>query len=110
MLVQIDPQTGAQLGKRLTSLSLGMFHHVWHASYSPDGKPVLAGRSEGSFQAFDADTAKAAWDPIRHGGADVWACNWHPDGRQFVTAGGRWAQVWDAATRQPVGPRLNHDD
>ena len=47
---------------------------------------------------------------MKHEGA-VWSAQFSPDGQRVVTASSdQTARVWDAATGNPIGEPMNHDE
>ena len=93
------------------------------ATFSPDGKLVLVGYAVGSAQAlrqmgkaqlYDAATGNAVGQAMPHANP-VYAADFHPDGKSFVTECGLWldateqaeARFWDLDGRQAREP-LSH--
>jgi WD40 repeat protein len=95
------------------------------ADFSPDGTRVVtvSGPAEesGYAQAWDAVTGRAVGEPMRSDG-QVYDARFSPDGSRVITVGasprvpltsgivggGSRAQVWSAATGEPVGGPLYH--
>jgi WD40 repeat protein len=49
------------------------------------------------------------YPPLKHSDR-VTGVAFSPDGKLFLTAGGKAAQLWDLLARKPVGPPLEHAD
>ena len=86
---------------------------------SPDGSTVMTSytHSQGTVRFWDAFTGQPRDPPISLAGradglaASVDKAVFSQNGRLIATAcDDRTARVWDAATRQPVGPSMLHDD
>lgn len=98
-------KTGATIGEPI-------MHPNWvHASvYSPDGETVLTGCEDSLARLYDVKTRKLI-GTIPHRGP-VKAAVFSPDGSKFLT--GTWddrtARLWDAKTREPIGPPLVHQE
>jgi hypothetical protein len=80
---------------------------VLSAALGPDAKLVLTGHDDRLTRVWGAD-GKQLGDPLRHE-APVRAVAVSADGSRFATAAGKTAQVWDAATHQPVGRPRSHE-
>jgi WD40 repeat protein len=99
----------ADSGQLITTLSSPNMGSV-SAAFSPDGRRVLT-RGDYEAQVWDADSGQLiATLPHRY---FVRSAAFSPDGRRVVTASGGIqvvgeAQVWDAATGQPMSPPLAH--
>jgi serine/threonine protein kinase/WD40 repeat protein len=87
--------------------------HRWVLDFdlSPDGKRVVVGTLDGHLRLFDAETNVEIGPRLQFDGS-VFAVAFSPDSRRFVT--GRFdkasnqavARVWNADTREPIGPEL----
>jgi WD40 repeat protein len=85
-------------------------HGAWGAGarFGPDGKRIARWARGGEFVTWDAETGKRerTWT---FDGADVIDIAWSRDGRYVAAADYEGsAQVWDAKTGAPVGPRIAH--
>jgi WD40 repeat protein len=75
------------------------------ASFSPDGRRVVAASADYSARVWDAETGTPLTGPLRHG-AGVASASFSPDGRRVVTGSRQGtARVWDAATPARVAHR-----
>jgi WD40 repeat protein len=115
---------------QVREMPLGKPGQALAVAFSPDGRTILTGYSlgtadlntpAGEAQLRDAATGKVLWT-IPHR-APVHAVAFSPDGRMIVTGSLIWdagkgnitpgngrAQLWDAATGQPLGPPLALED
>ncbi len=112
---------------------------VGHAAFSPDGRRIVTTSRDAGVRVWDAATGKLVCPPIQHT-LEVRSAAFSPDSRRIVTTCGvvvfdsqyiyprrlpngervkvvrtpaaslGEAQVWDAATGQPIGPPLRHTD
>jgi WD40 repeat protein len=91
----------SESGKHLLILS---GHHAWIGSlaFSPDGKWLGTISFDGQAKIWDSATGKELYSVQAFSeGLDtnqVLGIAFSPDGKQFVTAGGRTPKVWDTAT------------
>jgi WD40 repeat protein len=88
---------------------------VAHVAFSPDGRLALTASAGGAGFAH-----ARLWElPVQDGGdravsferipgPDALPVSWTPDGRGFVFAKGKTAQLYDLATGRRVGPALHH--
>jgi WD40 repeat protein len=79
-------------------------------AYSPDGKMVATGISDGAIHIWDSDTA----NPLRRWRGhpeDVWALAFAPGGRSLASGGeDGTVRLWDAATGKEVRRLLKTDE
>ena len=94
-------------GKTVATIERGAADGYDHRSYgfSPDGKTIISGGSNGFFHAFDL-AGKRIGGFIGHEGV-VWAVATSPDGRYLVSGGGdQTVRLWNLqdarADREPV--------
>jgi WD40 repeat protein len=90
-------------------------HTPWHAGrgclFSPDGRTVLTGYTDGSAQLWDAATGDPLGPPLAHG-AKIESVAFAPDGHTILTAGSGMVRLWprdEAARRNKVGGELAVD-
>jgi WD40 repeat protein len=80
-------------------------------AFSPDGKRIAVGSSNGEAQVWDTEAGKFL-DKVPSGHRKiVLCCVFSPDGARFIT-GSRdaTARIWDARSGQPVTGLLSHED
>jgi WD40 repeat protein len=94
---------------------------VCAVAFSPDGRTVLTGSYDNTARLWDAATGQPRAKPLRHEGT-VRVVAFSPDGRTVLTGSGAsrappnepndWgeARLWDAATGEPRGLPLRHED
>ncbi len=74
------------------------FDAIHHVQFSPDGKTLLTGGTDGISQIWDLSNGQAIKTLKGHGG-NVEAGVFSPDGSVIATsADDRWIKTWDAAT------------
>jgi WD40 repeat protein len=84
------------------------------ASLNPEGSSVAAW-SGGGLSVFSILTGQNLFAPLNHP-FDVTHAEFSPDGLRLVSCGADkgftkcYAQLWDASSGHPVGPRLYHGD
>jgi WD40 repeat protein/tRNA A-37 threonylcarbamoyl transferase component Bud32 len=109
-----DTATGRLVGQPLAHRAL-----VRSVAFSPDGKLALTGSADGTAWLWDAVSGRPVGEPIKLG-RDVEAVAFSPDGKSFLIAGspdfgspnslGGVVQLFDSATRMPIGKPLAHQD
>jgi WD40 repeat protein/tetratricopeptide (TPR) repeat protein len=86
-------------------------------AYSPDGRRVLTGGSDGCARLWTAATGQLVAPPLRHSWPGVYVMTFSPDGRLLATASQTpnedpfvfgEVRLWDAATGRALGPPLPH--
>jgi WD40 repeat protein/tetratricopeptide (TPR) repeat protein len=98
----LDTQTGRLVG--------GLRHggSIVTMAFSPDGRRLVAGCTDGAARVWDALTGRPLGDWVRHRGW-VSHADFSPDGRLVVTAGqDRVASIWNPETARQVA-ELRHD-
>jgi WD40 repeat protein len=75
------------------------------AAFSPDSRHVLSITGEKTVELWPAAEMPPGSRALKHDGY-VTEAAFSPDGRQVLTVSATRAQVWDAASRQPVTPPL----
>jgi WD40 repeat protein len=98
---------------------------VTAVAFSPDGKAVLTGSWDslgktGEARLWSAATGQPLGPPLQHQGevtavafgpeGEVTAVAFSPDGKALLTVSWNTARLWSAATGQPLGPPLQHQD
>ncbi len=79
------------------------------ASFSPDGRHVLAPDSGGAARVWDISTGEPISPPLEHAAGSVHKACFSPDGRWVATAGtDGTARVWEAASGIPITPPCRH--
>ena len=74
--------------------------------FSPDGRRVAIGASDGKIRVRDADTGAAVGPPLSgHTGA-VNAVAYSRDGTRIISGGDNTIHVWAAEPDQSIGTRL----
>src|SRR5207247_4309590 len=89
-----------------TGQSIALKHpgNVPCAAFSPDGRRVVTGSSDGTARVWEAATGQPVGPLLRHPAAVFHVC-FSGDGRRVATASweGR-ARVWEVASGKPAGP------
>jgi eukaryotic-like serine/threonine-protein kinase len=86
-------------------------HWVLDVDLSPDGKRAVLGSIDGRMRLFNAETNEEIGSPLQFNG-QVFGTSFSPDSQRFLVtrndkaAGRDIVQVWDANTREPIGPEL----
>ncbi|WP_435590919.1 nSTAND1 domain-containing NTPase [Nocardia sp. bgisy118] len=74
-------------------------------AFSPDGRRVAIGTSDGKIVVRDADTGAAVGPPLS-GDTDAVKVVYSGDGTRIISGGGNAIHVWAAEPDQPIGKRL----
>ncbi len=119
--VPSDRHGEARLWDGFTARPLGapMRHGIMvrDALFSPDGKRIVLTIQEiiGGWDPMaearirDVSTGKPLGLPMKHR-REIFGVNFSPDGQRIVTASSDFsAQVWDATTGEPRGPRMRNE-
>jgi WD40 repeat protein len=77
------------------------------ATFSSDGRRVLAGGRGGTVRVWDAATGRPLSPPMSHP-KYVYHLAFSPDGQRVLTASREQVRVWEAATGRPLTPLLPH--
>lgn len=85
------------------------FRSVNCAAFSPNGKYVISGSSDGAIMVWDAQTGNTALGPLRHSGS-VFCVSFSLDGGRIASGSlDKTIMVWDAVTGKVVrGPFRGH--
>ena len=81
---------------------------VWNVRWSPDGRTLAAGGTDGTLTVYDAATGRVGY---RKRMAPVYGLDWSPDGR-FLAAGAADDDiyVYEAASGRPYDTLVGHED
>jgi WD40 repeat protein len=81
---------------------------LWGVAYSPDGRTILTGSSDGELRFWDAATGRRV-GPTLEGVGTVTAAAYSPDGKTLLIGNAaRVVQFRDATTGAPIGKRLKY--
>jgi WD40 repeat protein/tRNA A-37 threonylcarbamoyl transferase component Bud32 len=114
-------------GKTILSCGPGEQVHLWEAlhwpavrrpilqdreairavAYSPDGKRIVAACNDGVARLWDAVTGKRLGKTEPHD-SGLSCVAFSPDGKSFLTAGGRAARLWEGGTARALGQVCRH--
>jgi hypothetical protein len=76
---------------------MGHTGRVYAVSWSPDGRRLATGSSDGTAKVWDSADGRGLLTLKGHAGR-VYAVSWSPDGRRLATASGdRTTELWEAA-------------
>jgi WD40 repeat protein len=98
-----DTRTGRPIGAPLPSHG-----PVKVVGLSPGGKQVLTLGIDNQVRVWDGTFSRHKLEFQPHSGPVAIAA-FSPDGTTILTTSGREARLWVAATGQPIGPALQHD-
>src|SRR5262249_18474632 len=85
----------------------GYYHIVY--SFSPDGRTIISGSSNGVLTAFDLNGRRLG-EFVGHEG-DIWALAPSPDGRMLISGSAdQTVRVWNLATRELIVTLFNGSD
>jgi serine/threonine protein kinase len=106
-----DAQSGQPIGNPLFHP-----HKVTSLVFSPDGKRLATGSTDGIVRIWDSASGKLQSEAIRHEKVAIRSLDWSPDGK-FLGVGtdpgelpgaAAAAYLWDPATAKQAGPPLAH--
>lgn len=101
-----DMETGTPIGPPVQHAPPDM--HITTGCFNDSGSRLATGTLTGVVRIWDAHSARAITEPLRHRGR-INSVRFSPDGRLLVTASADGsALVWDAATGRPVADPLQH--
>src|SRR5262249_27656991 len=99
----VDPATGAEVRR------LDHGRPVCASAFSPDGKLLASGTTDGFVYLWDATTGKELRRQPGGPGQRGWQVAFSPDGRSLaVAADDYFVRLWDVPTGQPRGPGDGH--
>jgi WD40 repeat protein len=85
-------------GNRVSEFS-GHTATIYRANFSPDGKHVVTGGTDGTVFVWETATGKSIAALIGHGGGDINSAQFSRDGKFIVTASDdHTARIWEANT------------
>ncbi len=102
-MVQVwDLTTGEKVGRQMPHS--GDHYGIYSVAFSPDGRQILTGHTDGNARLWDWMTGQVVGPPLKHP-EEVFDAQFTPDGRHVVTAVRHYPpQVWDVATRKLAVP------
>jgi WD40 repeat protein len=85
----------------------GHFSPVYSIAFSPDGKMLASGGTDGYVILWDAETREVIGEPFKGQTGFVWSVAFTPDGKTLASASDdRTVILWDVATRTQIGQPL----
>jgi WD40 repeat protein len=86
----------------------GPISDVNAVTFSPDGRYVLSGNSDGVIEVWEASTGRELRIIYGHEG-EIYSVSWSPDGRYFASGGkDKTVKVWDVTTGEEVFKLTGH--
>jgi len=82
---------------------------VVSVAFSPDGRYLAAGSTDGTVSVWHAPTGQPLHQPLKHGNTS-YAIRFSPDGAWLAATGvGTLLRIWDVRSGDTVLPDLNHE-
>jgi WD40 repeat protein/serine/threonine protein kinase len=109
----LDPDTGAELERCPKKLPVErraaqLVHREQNPVFSPDGRHVAQGGTDGKVRVWDARTGEKVLEGIGHV-MGVGQVAFSPDGKRLASPGGEGTiRIWDLATKQSVRELHGH--
>ena len=75
----------AETGQRLTDPMAGNQYQVTSVAFSPDGRRIASGGTDGIVERSDAETGRALGKPMTGHGGPVYSVAFSPDGSRIVS-------------------------
>ncbi|MET8583834.1 trypsin-like peptidase domain-containing protein [Streptomyces collinus] len=89
---------------------VGHRREVYAVAFSPDGRTLATGSTDGKARLWDVATGRPRTVLDGHGG-EVWSVAFSPDGRTLATGSkDSRARLWDVATGKTRGTLIGHTD
>jgi len=77
---------------------LGHSEEVGAVAYSPDGKRIVSGSSDGTIKIWDAETGRELRTLFAGHTSSVKSVVYSPDGKRILSASDKMIKIWDAET------------
>ncbi len=82
---------------------------IYTAAFSPDGKIIASGGSDGTIHLWDVTEGREIKEIIGHTGITVWAVSFSPDGQTIASCGSDGTiRLWDATTAKEIQKMGGH--
>jgi WD40 repeat protein len=80
---------------------------VYSVAFSRDSRMLAVGSGDGLVRLWDVRAGKWLGTPLHGKTGSVHTVAFSPDGRVLASGGGYGIRLWNAATRKPIGDRLD---